>query len=149
MCMQKMRVLAIDFGMKRIGLAISDPSRIIASPLENFNAKNSLAETVVAFAQHLDTLKKERKLEVGEIVIGLPLNMNGTESERSAIVRQFAKLLQEKLNIPVHLLDERLSTVMADRSLIEGGFSRKKRSKVVDSVSAVILLQTFLNRKGS
>jgi putative Holliday junction resolvase len=146
--MQKMRVLAIDFGSKRIGLAISDPLRVIASPLENFDARHSLAETVEGLALHFALLKKERGFQIGEIVIGLPLNMNGTESDRSAIVRQFAKLLQEKLDLPVQLLDERLTTVMAERSLIEGGFSRKKRSKVVDSVSAVILLQTFLNQKG-
>lgn len=146
--MQKLRVLSIDFGMKRIGLAISDSSRIIASPLENFEARRDLKGTVEALALHLEQLKKTKGYEIGDIVIGLPLNMNGTESERSQIVRQFAVLLQNKLNIPVHLLDERLSTVMAERALTEVGFSRKKRSQVVDSVSAVILLQTYLNQKG-
>ncbi len=141
--MTKGRILAIDFGLKRIGLAISDPLQIIASALDTFLASNTLKATVDALASHI------QKLNVVEIVIGLPLMMNGTESERSGQVREFAKLLQEASGLTVHLFDERLSTVQADRALIETGFNRKKRAQVVDRVTAVLLLQTYLSQRGS
>lgn len=140
------RVLGIDFGHVRIGLAISDPLKVIASPLENLLAKNTLEATVAALVAHLAHLKKEKGYRVNAVVVGLPLHMDGSESERSQIVRQFATLLEKALQLPVHLLDERLSSVQAERALMEGGFSRKKRAQVVDRVSAVILLQTFLNQ---
>lgn len=147
--MLKTRVLAIDFGHARIGLAISDLLRVIASPLENVQAVANLAKTVEALVLYLEKLKKEKGYVVGEVVIGLPLHMDGKESERSAIVRQFAELVEQALKVPVHLLDERLSSVQAERSLIETGFTRKKRAQVVDRVAAVILLQTFLNQRES
>jgi len=145
--MLKTRVLGIDFGLARIGLAISDPLRVIASPLENLAATHSLEKTVEALVAYIAKLKSDKGYSIGEIVVGLPLHMDGSESERSQIVRQFASLLESKAELKVQLLDERLSSVQADRALMETGFSRKKRAQVVDRVSAVIILQTFLNQK--
>jgi putative Holliday junction resolvase len=145
--MLKGRVLGVDFGLKRIGLALSDPLQVIASPLENLEAKNSLKETAKALAAHIIALKKE-KGEITQIVIGLPLHMDGRDSERSGLVREFSELLKAETNLPVALLDERLSSVQAERALIETGYTRKKRAQVVDRVSAVIILQTYLSRQG-
>ncbi len=146
--MKKGRILAVDYGLKRIGLAISDPLQIIATSLDNFPASHTRKATATQLAAHIEQLKKEKGYEVVEIVLGLPLMMNGTESERSGQVREFATLLQEATNLPVHLFDERLSTVQATRALIETGYTRKKRAQVVDKVTAVLILQTYLSRKG-
>lgn len=143
--MQKTRVLAIDYGLKRIGLALSDSLQIIASPLENLEAGKDMATTCSRLKQRLQELAEQGK-PVSKIVIGLPLHMNGTDSERSNQVREFAGYIQRELNLPVDFLDERLTSVQAERSLHEVGFSRKKRSQLVDSVSAVILLQTYLQK---
>lgn len=147
--MLKGRILAVDFGLKRIGLAISDPLFIIATALDNLEAGHTVKLSAMALTKHLEVLKKEKNYNVAEIVIGLPLHMNGQESERSALVREFAAIVAELTKLPVHLFDERLSTVQADRALIETGFTRKKRAQVVDRVSAVIMLQTYLTQRGS
>ncbi len=147
--MLKGRILAVDFGLKRIGLAISDPLMIIATALENLDAGHNVRLSAQALAKHLDTLKSDKGYNVAEVVIGLPLHMNGQESERSGLVREFAAHVEELTKLPVHLFDERLSTVQADRALIETGFTRKKRAQVVDKVSAVIMLQTYLTQRGS
>lgn len=147
--MLKGRILAVDFGLKRIGLAISDPLLIIATALENLEAGRSVALSAQALTKHLETLKKEKNYTIAEIVVGLPLHMSGQESERSGLVREFAAQVAELSQLPVHLFDERLSTVQADRALIETGFTRKKRAQMVDRVSAVILLQTYLTQRGS
>ncbi len=146
--MLKGRILGVDFGLKRIGLAISDPLMCIASPLENLEAGRTQKASVDALLRHLETLKKDKGYNIAEIVMGLPLHMNGQESERSHAVREFAALFHEASQLPVHLIDERLSTVQAERSLMETGFTRKKRAQVVDRVSAVLILQTYLNKRG-
>ena len=146
MTIKKGRILAIDYGLKRIGLALSDAMQVIASPLENLLASHTLEKTADVILHFLEELKRQGK-EVVEIVIGLPLHMDGSESERSGQVRSLAELLKTKASIPVFLLDERLSSVQAERSLKETGFSRKKRAQVVDRVSAVIMLQTYLSQK--
>ncbi|MCE5294975.1 MAG: Holliday junction resolvase RuvX [Chlamydiales bacterium] len=146
--MLKGRILAVDFGLKRIGLAVSDPMFIIATALENLDAGHNVLQSAKALAAHLETLKKEKNYTIIEIVIGLPLHMNGQESDRSGLVREFATHVGEITQLPIHLFDERLSTVQADRALIETGFTRKKRAQVVDRVSAVIMLQTYLTKRG-
>jgi len=143
-----MRILGIDYGKKRIGLALSDPLGVIASSLENLEAGRSLEETASRICGRLEELEKSGK-QVGQIVIGLPLHMDGKESECSTEVRTLKNLLEEKLHLVIHLLDERLTSVQAERALKEGGFSRKKRTKYVDGVSSVILLQTYLNQKSN
>src|SRR5437870_3240581 len=96
------RILAIDFGYKRMGLAVSDPLRIIASPLDTIAGSYDTGKAASHILLLLEKLKKERNYEIGEIVIGLPLNMNGTDSERTTAARAFAKALQEKLALPIH-----------------------------------------------
>ncbi|MBS0655981.1 MAG: Holliday junction resolvase RuvX [Verrucomicrobia bacterium] len=139
------RILAIDFGFKRVGIAISDPMQIIASPYETIPGSYDTAKAADTILALLEKLKTERKYEISDIVIGLPLNMNGSDSERTVAVRAFAKALQEKSSLPIHLFDERLTTVQAERALKEGRYTRKQRTSVVDTVSAVILLQTYLS----
>ncbi len=144
--MQKGRILGVDFGLKRIGLAISDPLKVIASPLENVEAGHTVESSAKKLVAHLETLKKEKGYHIEAIVIGLPLHMNGAESDRSSLVRAFKEHVASLSGLPVELFDERLSSVQADRALMESGFSRKKRAQVVDRVSAQIVLQTYLSR---
>ncbi len=143
----KNRTLAIDYGLARIGLAISDPSKTIASPLPNLEGSKNISEAVLRVVEYIATIKKSNNFEIDEIVIGLPKTLAGKDSERTLIVKEFSHSLAEKVPYPVHLFDERLTTVQADRALYEVGFSRKQRSKHVDKVSAIILLQTYLEAK--
>ena len=142
------RVLAVDFGQKRIGLAISDEQKIIASPLPNLAASYDHKITADLLIAYIEKLKLEKGYEVEEIVVGMPLKMNGTDSTTTTSTRSFIEVLKEKVSIPVKILDERLTSVQAERSLMDANFSRKKRSQLVDSVSAVILLQCYLDLKG-
>ncbi len=134
----KKRIVSIDYGLKRIGLAISDENQIIATSLGVIQAGNSSGETI---RRILDALKL---YELEKIVIGYPIHLNGKVSFLADEVTHFISLLEKEVACPVQLVDERLSTVQAERSLKEGGMSRKKRAKVVDAVSAVILLQGVL-----
>lgn len=140
----KGRVLAVDVGKARIGLAISDEMQIIATPLANLKCAYNLEGTVDLFIAHIKSLGYVIKT----IVIGLPLKMSGADSQTTEYARKFAALLKERSEYAVELLDERLTTVQADRSLQEASFSRKRRAALVDSVSAVILLQNYLEVKG-
>ena len=142
------RILACDFGLKRVGLAISDEQKIIASPLPNLLAGTSPKKTAELLAKYIATLKTEKQYDVEEVVVGLPLKMDGTESTMTQTVRLFIKELESLLTIPVKALDERLTSVQADRSLIEANFNRKKRASLVDSVAAILLLQSYLSLKG-
>lgn len=141
------RTLSIDVGLRRIGLAISDMQKIIASPLENIEGFSDVKKTVSSVVHFIEKLSKEKGYEIDEIVVGLPLKMNGTSSDITDHVKQFAALLQEKVTYTVHLFDERLTSVQAERSLMEGNFTRKKRAQFVDRVSAVLLLQSFLTSR--
>ncbi len=143
--MPQPRILAIDYGSVRIGLALSDELKIIASPLERVQSA-SPAKNVECIVQYIHMLATTKNYVIGEIVIGLPRNMNGSDSKTTTIVREFSTLLQKALpDIPVRLFDERLSSVQAERMLKEVAFTRKKRAAFVDSVSAVIILQSYLN----
>ena len=142
------RVLAVDFGLKRIGLAVSDEQKIIASPLPNFEASHDVKATAKRLVEHIEKLAHEKNCEIEEIVVGLPLKMDGSESKSTQNARLFIDVLKEKVVIPVKALDERLTTVQAERTLMDANFSRKRRSELVDSVSAVILLQCYLDLRG-
>lgn len=141
------RILGIDYGMARLGLAISDERKLIATPLETFVAEKKTEQTAKKLAEWILNLEKTKACKIEEIVIGLPLMMSGRVGLSADEVKHFVSLLSEILPIPIHLWDERLTTVQADRSLREGNFSRKKRSKMVDTVSAAIILQNFLDLK--
>ncbi len=144
---KRSRILAVDVGLKRIGLAISDEQKIIASPLENLLAAEAIKPTIQRLLASVEKIKTEKGCEIEEIVIGLPLKMNGTESTTTEHVRRFAAALKENTIITVHLLDERLTSVQAERMLMDANFTRKKRAQFVDRVSAVILLQCYLDLK--
>jgi putative Holliday junction resolvase len=132
-------VIGLDLGTKTIGVAISDLGRRIASPLVLINR--------VKFTQDAEALIKligER--QVGAIVIGLPLNMDGSEGPRAQATRAFVRNLLPKIEIPVVFWDERLSTVAVTRTLLEADTSRKRRGELVDKMAAGFILQGALDR---
>jgi len=133
-----MRYLAIDYGTKRTGLAICDFAETIASPLAVINGQKKLLKKIV------DVVEAEN---VEAIVLGLPLNMTGSESSQTKIVLKFAERLKAHLNIPVHLQDERLSSFGAEEKLASAKFTRGKRRKRLDAVAAAEILEAFLEQK--
>jgi len=135
---EKPRILALDLGKKRIGLAISDPLGITAQGLPNLERSNKRTD----FAR-LEQLIRER--EVGRILMGNPINMRGTEGRQSGWVREFAEELEARTGLAVKLWDERLTSVEAGRVLRASGISIAKRAAAVDRLSAVILLQSYLD----
>ncbi|MEK7291417.1 MAG: Holliday junction resolvase RuvX [Planctomycetota bacterium] len=132
-----MRILGIDYGEKRIGMAVSDPLGITAQGLptiERTNIQDDLQKI----------LNVVREKEVGEIVVGLPKNMNNSLGEKAQTVLNFVALLKKDINIPINVIDERLSTVRANRAMLEGDLSRKKRKDRVDMIAAQLILQDYL-----
>ena len=135
---ERPRILALDLGKRRIGLAISDPLGISAQGLPNLERTNKRADLAA-----LVTLARERG--VGKILMGNPIHMRGSEGRQSVWVREFASALQQVSGLPVELWDERLTTVEAHRVLRASGISIAKRAAAVDRLSAVILLQSYLD----
>lgn len=136
------RIAAIDYGLKRIGVAISDPRARIALPLKVVQADKSLKGTIKNVLSALSSYEGEIKT----ILVGLPLLLNGEVGEMAQAAQRFAAALQNETKIDVKMFDERLSTVQTERSLKELSYSRKQRDKLVDSASAAILLQTYLDQ---
>ena len=132
------RILALDLGKKRIGLAISDPLGITAQGLPNLVRTNKRADLAA-----LGQLAHER--EVTLILMGNPINMKGAEGRQSGWVREFAGAIEQRLGLPVRLWDERLTSVEAGRVLRQSGISIERRAAAVDRLSAVILLQSYLD----
>ena len=135
------RVMALDVGDVRIGIAVSDLMGIIANPLETYTRKGNLDTD----AKYIAELAKSK--EVSLFISGLPLGLNGQENEQTAKTREFVSKLQEVCDIPVQYLDERFTTLSAERVLIEGNVRRENRKKVIDKVAATIILQNYLDRK--
>jgi putative Holliday junction resolvase len=131
------RIGGIDFGTVRIGVAISDPSQSIASPLEVYQVRSSKLD-----AQHFQQIAKQERL-VGWVV-GLPLHMSGDESEKSRETRAFGTALAKSTSLPVAWIDERFSTAMAREMLNQSNLSGKKRKAQLDKLAAQILLTTYL-----
>ena len=134
-----MRIIALDIGDVRIGVAVSDLMRIIANPRETYLRKDEDAD----IAYFIELAKKE---EADTFVVGLPINMDGTEGPRVEICRAFGEKLREKSGLKVEYQDERLTTVTAERMLIEADVRREKRKQVIDKVAATIILESYLNR---
>jgi putative Holliday junction resolvase len=134
----KARILALDLGKKRIGLAVSDPLGITAQGLPNLVRVNKRTD----FAA-LEEILRER--QVGLILMGNPINMRGDEGRQSGWVREFAEAIGKRTGLPVKLWDERLTSVEANRVLRSSGISIEKRAAAVDRLSAVILLQSYLD----
>ena len=135
-----MRILAIDYGRKRIGLAISDPLGITAQPLPTIVEKSP--EKVF---QHLAGIIQD--MEVKEVVVGLPLRLDSTEGPAAEEVRRFADTLSRMISAPVHLADERLTSALATKLLTLSGYRGKKKKEKVDTVAAQAILQTYLDTK--
>ncbi|MDH3581135.1 MAG: Holliday junction resolvase RuvX [Hyphomicrobiales bacterium] len=133
------RLLGLDVGSKTIGLALSDVSRTIASPLQTIRRTKFAAD-----AEELANIVAEHA--VAGLVIGLPINMDGSEGPRAQSTRAFARNLNQKSDLPMVLWDERLSTAAAERALLEADASRKRRSEVIDKMAAGFILQGALDR---
>jgi putative Holliday junction resolvase len=137
------RVLGIDFGERRIGLALSDPSATIAQPLPTLTRRAGKRPPIAAIIEII------QQQAVARAVVGLPLNLGGDETEWTATVRDFASKLQERAQVPVEFIDERLTSVQAERAVRNSGLKRSQREQKdrIDAAAAVLLLQTYLDRQ--
>lgn len=133
-----MRYLAIDYGTKRTGLAVCDAGETIASPLAVVQGRKELIERVKRVVASED---------IGAIVVGLPLNMDGTEGPQAKLVLAFARELGRQIPIPIHLQDERLSSFVAEHKLNDIGLTRGKKRERLDALAAADILQSFLDEK--
>ncbi len=132
------RLLGLDVGTKTIGLALSDASRTVATPLRTLEHTK--------FSKDLEALQKIiTEFEVKGLVIGLPVNMDGTEGPRCQSTRQFVKNISAHLDLPIALWDERLSTAAVEKLMLEADLSRSKRDKLVDKLAASYILQGALD----
>jgi len=139
---QKRRVLGLDVGSRRIGIAVSDPLGITAQGLETLQRQN----------KRLDFEKLEklaRDYAIAEVVVGFPLRMSGAEGVQAEKMHRFADELRARLQIPVHLWDERLTSAEANRLLRETDMSIQRRAQVVDQMAAVLILQSWMERQRS
>ena len=134
------RILGLDVGDRCVGVAISDPLQFTAQGLTTI-----IRESKVKDLAAIESLIKEHNINT--IVVGLPKNMNGTLGPQGEKVQKFAKKISNKFNIEIIYVDERLTTVSAEKILIEADLSRNKRKKVVDKVAASFILQAYLDRK--
>ncbi len=134
------RILGLDYGTKTVGVAISDPLLLTAQELETIVRKrpNALRHTLVRIQEICDEYKVEK------IILGYPRNMDDSEGFRCEETLEFKKLLEKRIDIPIELLDERLTTVYADEILEESGVAKKDRKKVIDQIAAAIILQDYL-----
>ena len=135
------RFLSIDYGKKRIGLAVGDDRDKIASPVTTVQARGSLAEHVTAVLAVADDY------ELDAFVVGLPLNMDGTEGGQAKLTRQFGDALQHASGKSVEYYDERLSSQAADELIAPAELTRKKRKSIQDAVAAQVILQGFLDTR--
>jgi len=130
--------MALDVGGRRIGVALSDPTRVLASPLTTLRAEprdRALREIAALVLRH----------EVVEVVVGLPLTLSGEVGPQAHVIQQFAELLKATLSAPIHLFDERLTTVAAERMMLDLGMKPEQRKARIDEVAASIILQDFLD----
>ena len=136
-----MRVLGLDFGSKTVGVALSDPLLVTAQGLEIIrrDKENKIRKTLARIQEIVETN------EVDRIVLGFPKNMNNTIGERGNETLEFKEMLEKRLNIPVIMWDERLTTVSADKTMMEVGVRREDRKQYVDSIAATFILQGYLD----
>ena len=134
-----MRYLGLDLGTKTLGVAISDSLGMIASPLKVIHFPKERYD--IALEELLSIL---REYPISKIALGFPKNMDGSEGFASTRSKEFKKKLEGVTDIPVYLVDERLSTVEAEKILLEADISRERRKKVIDGVAAVLILETFI-----
>src|SRR5215468_8698340 len=133
-----MRILALDHGTKRIGVAVSDELKMIAQPLEYIPA-----EPFAKFLARLKEILRDKQVEL--ILVGLPRNMDGSYGPAALKVQEFVAALRDAVTVPIQTWDERLTSAQAQRFLIQGGMRREKRKEKVDQTAAAILLQSYLD----
>ncbi|MCI8588360.1 MAG: Holliday junction resolvase RuvX [Bacilli bacterium] len=136
-----MRYLGLDLGTRTLGLAVSDELGMIASSYKILRHQEDYESLI---PQVIEEIKQKN---IKELVLGFPKNMNNSIGERGEICLRFQKMLEEGTGLPVHLQDERLTTRQAENLLISNDTSRKKRKKVIDSLAATIILQSYLDRR--
>lgn len=138
-----MRIMGLDFGSKTVGVAISDSLLVTAQGIEIIRRKeeNKLRRTLARIEELIV------EYDVSEIVLGLPKHMNGSEGVRVELTNEFKEKLERRTGLPVTLWDERLTTVAADRSMMETGVRRENRKNYVDMIAAVFILQGYLDRR--
>ena len=138
-----MRIMGLDFGSKTVGVAVSDSLLLTAQGLEIIRReKEDKLRRTLALIEELIV-----EYEVEEIVLGLPKNMNATEGERVELTAQFKEKLERRTGLPVTLWDERLTTVAADKAMIEAGIRRENRKEYVDKIAASLILQGYLDSR--
>ena len=133
-----MRILAIDHGTRRMGIALSDELKLIAQPLIYLPA-----EPFAAFLERLKELLRDKEVEL--ILVGLPRNMDGSYGPAALKVQDFVAALRSAITVPIRTWDERLTSVMANRALLQAGVTRQKRREKVDQTAAALLLQSYLD----
>jgi len=137
-----MKILGMDYGEKRIGLAVSDASNMVAGSLKVLKRNGTRS-----WLGEIKAIVEQNKIE--KIVIGLPKNMNGSLGEKGKEVLAFVKVLEKVVRVPIATWDERLTTVSAEKVLLQADLSRKKRKDILDKLSACIILQNYLDSIGS
>ena len=135
---KNMKTMGIDFGLARIGIALSDDTKFLATPFETYKRKGEVQDI-----EHLIHIIKTKNVD--EIVCGLPMNMAGEEQEIAIITREFMAKLNNQINIKIDFVDERLSSLMAEEMLKETERDWKKRKEKLDAVAASIILQDYLD----
>ena len=140
-----MRIMGLDFGSKTVGVAVSDPLFITAQGVEISRRKeeNKLRQTLARIEELIG------EYEVGEIVLGLPKNMNDTLGVRAELSLEFKEKLERRTGLPVTMWDERLTTVAADRTMMEAGIRREHRKDYVDQIAASLILQGYLDYRAN
>ncbi|MCB2292283.1 Holliday junction resolvase RuvX [Clostridium algoriphilum] len=137
-----MRILGLDIGDRTIGIAVCDPLGLTAQGITTIKRKS-----IVLDIEEIDKICKQYNVE--SFVSGLPKNMNGTIGPQGEKVQRFCEKLKETLNLPIKMWDERLTTVAANRVMLEGDLSRSKRKKIVDKIAATFILQGYLDSLGT
>jgi len=135
------RLIGLDVGTKTVGMALSDTTLLVATPYDTIRRTRFQADAarlVAELARH----------KVGGIVVGLPVSLDGSEGPRAQSVRQFARNLLERLDLPLAFWDERMSTAAVEREMIAADLSRKRRAEIIDKVAAAYILQGLLDRIG-
>jgi len=135
-----MRYLAIDHGTRRMGIAVSDELKLIAQPLEFIPS-----EPFAAFLARLQQIIAEKQVSL--IIVGMPRNMDGTYGPAAQKVQEFMRVLAQAIPVPIQALDERLTSVQANRVLIQGQVRRNERKQKVDAMAAALLLQSYLDAR--
>lgn len=139
----KPRILGVDYGQARIGLALSDEQKVIATPYKTVTAEKKLEMTAKKLIEQIHLMREKEELLIDEIVIGMPLKMSGQKGMQADEVQEFVTILKTLTPIKITTWDERLTTRMAEKSL--SFLNRKKRSQVIDTVSATVILQGYLD----